>query len=430
LKDAATEAEAFQPQREISLSPFRFMIPTQILAIWLTGLLSLGVVAGIAHFFHEWYRRSWGYDQAVQQSVFAPVFGWNEPTLFLAAAVLLFAVALAGRTLVRWLLRLTTGGRNARADTNEPAPRHTREGEPQLQRLQRADGSELQVEIHGRRDAPTIVLTHGWGLNSTAWYYAKRELGRHFRLIVWDQPGLGKSTRPSNRDFSLEKLAGDLHAVLGVAGDGPVTLLGHSIGGMITLTFCRMFPEELGRRVSGLVLTHTTYTNPVRTVKGAPFFTAIETPVLKPLMYLTIALSPLVWLMNWMSYLNGSSHLTTKRTSFGGAETWDQIDFAALFQAKASPAVLARGMLGMMRYDATDTLRGVDVPALIIAGEIDPVCKPEASERMRADIPHSELRTLPLARHLGFIEHHETFADLVGEFARSANTSARTPAMA
>ena len=400
------------------------MVPTQILAIWFTGLLSLGIIAGGAHFAHEWYRRSWSYDAIAQQSVFAPDLGWNEPTLLLAVAVLLFTFAIAGRTIVRWVLRLTSGGRHARADSSDPAPRQTREGEPKLRRVQRPDGSELQVEIHGREDAPTIILTHGWGLNSTAWFYAKRYLARQFRLVVWDQPGLGKSSPPASRDYSLEKLAGDLRAVLDVAGEQPVTLLGHSIGGMITLTFCRLFPDELGTRVSGLVLTNTTYTNPVRTVKGAPLFTALETPVLKPLMYLTIALSPLVRLMNWMSYLNGSSHLTTKRTSFGGAEMWQQVDFAAVFQAKASPAVVARGMLGMMRYDATDILRGIDVPALVIAGEIDPLCKPEASERMRAEIPAAELRTLPLAKHLGFIEHHDSFAGYIREFAGSRRDAA------
>jgi pimeloyl-ACP methyl ester carboxylesterase len=231
--------------------------------------------------------------------------------------------------------------------------------------------------------------------------------------------GLGLSTRPANRDFSLEKLARDLHSVLALAGDQPAILLGHSIGGMIVLTFCRLFPEDLRTRVAGLVLTATTYTNPVRTVKGASFLTAIETPILKPLMYLTIALSPLVWLMNWMSYLNGSSHTTTKLTSFGGAETWSQIDFAALFQAKASPAVLARGMLGMMRYDATGTLSTIPSPTLIVPGDIDPVCKPSASERMRAAIPRAQLRPLPQTKHLGFIEHHATYASYVEEFARS-----------
>jgi hypothetical protein len=46
--------------------------------------------------------------------------------------------------------------------------------------------------------------------------------------------------------------------------------------------------ELLGRRVAGLVLTHTTLTNPVRTTSGAAFFSPIEKPVRVPLMYLTI----------------------------------------------------------------------------------------------------------------------------------------------
>ena len=96
---------------------------------------------------------------------------------------------------------------------------------------------------------------------------------------------------------------------------------------------------------------------PERSTSGSAFYTAIEKPVLMPLMYLTIALSPLVWLMNWLSYLNGSAHVMNKLSSFGGTETWEQIDFATKFQPQASPAVLARGMLGMMRYDATNSRR-------------------------------------------------------------------------
>ena len=396
------------------------MIPTQILTLWFSGLLSLGIVAGGGYFVHEWYRRSWGYDAVLQQSVFAPHLGLNTPTLLLAAGVLLLFLAVAGKSVVRLML----GGnkrRNAAVRSIDPAPQQTRAGAVEGRRLRRPDGSEIQVQIYGREGAPILLLTHGWGLNSTAWFYAKRELGQRFRLILWDEPGLGLSTRPANRDYSVENLARDLRAVLDVADRQPVILLGHSIGGMIVLTFCRLFPEELGSRVAGLVLNATTYTNPVRTVKGAPFFAAIETPILKPLMYLTIGLSPLVWLMNWMSYLNGSAHLSTKRTGFAGAETWQQIDFAALFQAKASPAVLARGMLAMMHYDASATMRDINVPTLIVPGQIDPVCKPEASEYMFAAIRESRLEPLPAARHLGFLEHHEIFASYVEKFARSTN---------
>jgi hypothetical protein len=46
------------------------------------------------------------------------------------------------------------------------------------------------------------------------------------------------------------------------------------------LTFCQLFPAALGTRVAGLVLVHTTYTNPVRTTKLAGLTTALERPVI------------------------------------------------------------------------------------------------------------------------------------------------------
>jgi pimeloyl-ACP methyl ester carboxylesterase len=70
--------------------------------------------------------------------------------------------------------------------------------------LSRPDGSELRIECYGREDGPPIILTHGWGANSTEWDYLKKELAGDFQLIVWDLPGLGRSTRPTNLDYSME----------------------------------------------------------------------------------------------------------------------------------------------------------------------------------------------------------------------------------
>jgi pimeloyl-ACP methyl ester carboxylesterase len=280
----------------------------------------------------------------------------------------------------------------------------------------------LQVESYGPDDAPPIILTHGWGLNSTEWYYQKRHWADRFRLIVWDLPGLGLSTRPQNNDYSLENLAHDLRAVLEVAGNRPAILLGHSIGGMITLTFARLFPELLGREVAGLALIHTTYTNPVRTVSLARLATALERPLIVPLLHLTIWLSPLVWLMTVSSYLNGTAHLTTKRAGFAGTESWSQVDFSTRFQLGAWPGVLARGMFGMLNYDATETLKTIGVPTLVVPGDRDPVCVPEASEVMEREIPTAQLVALTPARHMGLIEHHETFAQRVGDFVAAAST--------
>ena len=51
------------------------------------------------------------------------------------------------------------------------------------------------------------------------------------------------------------------------------------------------------------------------------------------------------------------------------------------------PDVLARGMLAMIRYDATDVLRTIDVPAEVVAGDLDTTTLPEASQFMAGAIP-------------------------------------------
>lgn len=389
------------------------MIPIFILHTWLLGFLALGILGAAGYLAYDWHKQSWGWDPVLMQSVFEPHFGANMGTFLFGLSLLLAVIALFGGVIVKTILRITRPSKPDAVD-----PRQSPEPTSQ-QRLRRADGSELHVAFYGPEDGIPIVLTHGWGLHSREWNYLKRELADKFRLIVWDEPGLGKSTRPTNRDYSIENLARSLDAVLALAGDKPAILLGHSIGGMIILTFCRLFPSALGSKVAGLVLTHTTPTNPVRTTSGASFLTAIEKPVLKPLMWVTIAVSPLLWVFNWLSYRNGSAHLMNKSSSFGGTETWEQIDFTTKFQTEASPAVIARGMLGMMEYDALQTLEQISIPALVIAGDKDSTTKPEASERIRAGIRRAKLLTLAPAKHMGLIEHHAAYAKAVREFAHS-----------
>ena|ERR1700693_4257210 len=107
---------------------------------------------------------------------------------------------------------------------------------------------------------------------------------------------------------------------------------------MITLTFCRLFPKAMGDRVRAIALVQTTYTNPVRTTNMAGLLTALERPVVVPLLHLTIWLSPLIWLSNLMSYLNGSALLSSKSSGFAGTETLEELDFVAAFNCKPRQA--------------------------------------------------------------------------------------------
>jgi pimeloyl-ACP methyl ester carboxylesterase len=396
------------------------MMPTFILTIWLLGLFAFALLGSAIYAGREWWQQSWTWDPDTGRSLFSPDFGWNEPTAYLAAALGLLFIAFFGSALVRGLLRLKKRDRSG----GKRDPRRVLATPTAHKHIQRPDGSDLHLEFYGREDAPPMVLTHGWGLNSAEWNYLKADLAQHFRLIVWDEPGLGCSLRPRNGDFSLEKLAHDLEAVLSCAGDRKAILLGHSIGGMMTLTFCRLFPEVLATRVAGLVLAHTTHTQPLRTTKGGAFYRAIQKPIIEPLAWLTIALSPLVRLMLWLSYRNGTAHLTTKRSSFAGTESWEEIDFAARFNATESPSVLARGLLGMLRYDETRTLATITVPTLVVAGDRDTTTLPMASLTIHSKVPGARLTTLTPARHLGLIEQRNKFTEAVCTFCDSVPSHA------
>ena len=85
----------------------------------------------------------------------------------------------------------------------------------------------------------------GWDLDATAWFYEKKHLASAFRLVLWDLPGLGLSSQPHDRAYSIERFAHSLKRLVDVAsGNPPVILVGHSIGGMTLLTFCRLFPKR------------------------------------------------------------------------------------------------------------------------------------------------------------------------------------------
>lgn len=283
-------------------------------------------------------------------------------------------------------------------------------------RLQRPDGTELHVECFGPRDGVPVIMTHGWGLDHHEWDYAHRELAGRCRLILWDLPGLGRSTPPSTKDWSLEKLAHDLAAVVTLAGDQPAILVGHSIGGMIILTYCRLFPEETKQRIGGVVLANSTYTNPVRTTSMAALYTVLQKPLLEPLCHLMIWMAPLVWLLNWISYLNGSMHRTNHRSFFSGNETREQLSRISRYSVHCWPGVIARGLLAMFRYDATPVLEAIPVPTLIFDGRRDKTCTTEAGDRMMQSIPNADRHTMPSARHGAPFEFHKEFAAELHKF--------------
>ncbi|MDQ4034384.1 MAG: alpha/beta hydrolase [Chloroflexota bacterium] len=364
-----------------------FALPVLLPLVWLIGLLAL-VVLGFGAFL-----------------VVGFLVGAVAGTAVLVTGIGLLMVAFLGRFLV--LL-------SKRGSEDEPDEERT----GSVERIRRPDGTELQVEVYGASAAPTLLLTHGWGSDSTQWYYLKRSLADHFRVVVWDVRGLGKSSEAPDGDYSLDRMADDLEAVLDFTGDPRTIVVGHSMGGMLILRLCRRI-ERLADKVSGLVLANTTHVNPVRTTAAGNLLAALERPVIVPLLHLTKWLFPVVWLMNWLSYMNGTMHLMLALTGFAGTESRGQLDRVATLGVRQHPGVLARQGLAMLELNELETLFSVRVPVLLLTADRDRVTVPQASEEIRRKTEATELVTLAPSGHMSVFEQHAAFSDAIRASATS-----------
>jgi pimeloyl-ACP methyl ester carboxylesterase len=99
----------------------------------------------------------------------------------------------------------------------------------------------------------TVLLLHGKNFSAAYWEPTIRALlVKGFRVVAPDQIGFGKSSKPAAYQFTFQALARNTRAVLDAIGIGKVSVIGHSMGGMLASRFALMYPE----RVEKLVLVN------------------------------------------------------------------------------------------------------------------------------------------------------------------------------
>ncbi|MBI1684124.1 alpha/beta fold hydrolase [Caulobacter hibisci] len=372
-------------------------MPLIVFARLALSLVSLAILGAAGYLLWSWHDGYWVWDAyGVGHQEHEPWRLWT--------ALALLAWSMLGRLIVTPLL--------AKPDTDPTQPER---GDHQM--ISSPTGSRLYVEMHGPADAPPVILTHGWGLDSTIWYYLRRRLSQQYRVIVWDLPGLGRSRAANGRAIDLSHFAQDLKAVLALTEGKPAVLVGHSIGGMTVQTLVRDHPQLLDGAVAGLVLVNTTYTNPLRTMVLSGAAQALRWPLLEPMFRLAIWLQPLAWLSAWQSYLSGSAHLAN-RIGFASQVTRSQLEHNTLLATRNPPAALARGNLAMFRWDADGALQAITVPTLILAGDSDLVTKCEASETLARATPGGRLEVISDANHMGFLERSQVYNDEIESFCQ------------
>ena len=116
-------------------------------------------------------------------------------------------------------------------------------------RFYQSQGLRLHYTDWGNASAPPLLLVHGGLDHSRSWDHVARALRTNFHVIAPDLRGHGDSEWAKGSSYSLADHVYDLACLVKSEGLENVAVVGHSMGGMVSLTFAGAFPEKVSRLV-------------------------------------------------------------------------------------------------------------------------------------------------------------------------------------
>jgi pimeloyl-ACP methyl ester carboxylesterase len=244
------------------------------------------------------------------------------------------------------------------------------------------DGTKIFYRDVGDPKAEsTVVMIQGLGLSSQFWFDLPDTIAadpkKSRRVIAIDNRGTGQSGR-SRPPYKMQRLADDVACVLEAANARPATIVGISMGGMISQHVAIRHPK----RVRGLVLMATT--------PGLPHGRLPTTRTIAKLLAIGFGRDRSGKLLAQL--LLPPSEVHRFHEIFGA---WNA-------QMKKSPPALATfvGQLAaILRHSTGFSLRKITVPTVIMTGELDTLVPPKNSQILARKIPGARLEVLPGIAH-------------------------------
>jgi pimeloyl-ACP methyl ester carboxylesterase len=277
-------------------------------------------------------------------------------------------------------------------------------------RVEADDGTMLHVEVDelpdGEESPLTVVFSHGYALSLDSWHYQRKALRGRYRLVFWDQRGHGRSATGPHGSATIDQVGRDLARVLqAVVPEGPVVLVGHSMGGMTVMSLAEKDPQFFDERVPGVALISTSAAGLARVDFGMPRIG----PVVQrfaPATLKALSLTPAGLVERGRRIGSDLEALIVRRYSYDSPVPASLVRFTADMIATTRLEVISEFMPTFSRHDklaALDTLEGLEV--LVMVGDGDLLTPIAHSEEIVHRLPGAEHVVVKDAGHLVMLEH-------------------------
>ena len=274
------------------------------------------------------------------------------------------------------------------------------------------------VHLVERGSGRPLLLIHGVTLQAGIWAPQMHMLADRYRVLAMDVRGHGRS-RAGTDGLGRKAAARDVAAVLSHLDLHDVVIVGHSMGGMILMEFAGDFPEELSRRVAGLVFMNTAAHQllprgvlPVAQATGRRVRRRFEAG--RPVPQRPIGEDDLSWMM--------------ARTAFGARPSGRAVEQLRSYMEQVPQSTSVPSWIDIFDHDARDALRATRTPSLILVGSRDLLTPVYAARRIASFLPGSRLEVLAGAGHQLMQERPAELARLIDEFSSALPAGGRPDA--
>jgi pimeloyl-ACP methyl ester carboxylesterase len=258
------------------------------------------------------------------------------------------------------------------------------------------DGVQIAYSVAGA--GPPVVLLHGGMDDRRSWRWQLDGLADEFRVFAWDAPGCGQSSEPP-ASWRMSDYADCLAAWLQVVGVEQPHVLGLSWGSSVALELYRRHPE-----VPASLILASAYAGWAGSLPPQEVDARLESVLA------AADLPPEELLLGWPGLLSSAA----------SAELVNEL--AAIWAANAGtvhPAGYRAMAHSMAEADLRDVLPRIEVPTLLLYGELDERSPLQVATELQARIPAAKLVVLPGVGHISNAEAPEAFNACVREFLRS-----------
>lgn len=231
-----------------------------------------------------------------------------------------------------------------------------------------------------------MVLIHALFLNSDCWREQLLVFESKFNILRYDLRGHGRTTKPKKR-FTIRNYVDDLNALLThLNWTQDLYLVGHSLGGIITLAYGVLYPA------------------PIKKMVVADSFCYISQE----------AITDVLGRINSNKLENFAKGISIRGLSPFNEETAKFV--ANLVTNHMTKKDLIRATAASAGFNICENLKSLKIPVLVLVGKKDITTPVWASEMIHEWLPQSELVIMPDAGHLTIFDHPKEFNDLVLSF--------------